>query len=88
MKDMKIDESQHWYDEKHDLNVFYGNFPKGIDEFITLNEDGSYSAFIACNRCPDKIKKAYQHAVGHIINDDFWKPDVQEIERQAHKEDK
>lgn len=82
---MKIYKELNWYDEEHNLNVFYADFPKGVDEFVTCNEDGSYSAFIACNRCREKIKEAYCHAVSHIVNDDFCsESSVQKIESQRH----
>ena len=85
MRDMTIKDC-HWYDEEHDLNVFFAVFPNGADEFITLNEDGSYTAFIACNRCPERMRKAYLHAVDHIINDDFYSPDsVDQIETRCHR---
>lgn len=82
---MKIYKDCHWYDEEHNLNVFYADFPKGVDEFITCNEDGSYSAFIARNRCREKMKEAYRHAVSHIEHDDFCSElSVQNIECRRH----
>lgn len=82
---MKIKDC-HWYDEEHNLNVFYADFPEGVDEFVTCNEDGSYSAFIACNRCRETMEKAYRHAVGHIEHDDFCSgSSVQQIECERHK---
>lgn len=74
-----------WYDEKHNLTIVYMSLPKDVDEVITINEDCSYTAIIAENRCQDKQKKAYEHAVSHIDHDDFEDGKyVQIIEKRCH----
>lgn len=74
-----------WYDEKHDLTIVYMNLPKDVDEVITVNNDCSYTAIIAENRCQQKQLEAYKHALKHIKNDDLEDgKDVQDIEKEAH----
>lgn len=78
-----------WYDEKNNLLIVYFPFPAGVDEFITENPDGSYTAFIGQNLPPDQMHRAYLHALAHIRNKDFEDGvDVQKAEMKAHKEDK
>lgn len=75
-----------WYDAENNLNVVFTDFPHGVDEFVTENADGSYTAFIGQNRCPEKIAEAYQHALTHIRNNDLEDGvDVQAAERRAHE---
>lgn len=74
-----------WYDELNGLNVVFLALPDGIDEAVTVNPDGSYTAFISTQICEDRQRKAYQHALWHISHDDFWKPDVQNVEYEAHR---
>lgn len=74
-----------WYDAENHLNVVFTDFPQGVDEFVTENADGSYTAFIGQNRCPQKIKEAYRHALVHIKSHDLEDGvDVQEAERRTH----
>lgn len=75
-----------WYDAENDLNVVYTDFPAGVDEFVTRNADGSYTAFIGQNRSPAVMRKAYLHALNHIRNNDLDDGvDVQDAERRAHE---
>ena len=53
-------------------------------EFVTQNEDGSYTIFINARLGYLAQQDAYQHALKHIENDDFEKTDVQQIEAVAH----
>ena len=74
-----------WYDEKHDLTIVYMNLPKDVDEVLTINEDCSYTAIIAENRCQDKQRKAYRHAVSHIEHNELEDGvDVQQAEKRCH----
>lgn len=57
----------------------------GVNEVVVSNDDGSYSIFIDDKLSPCGRINAYQHAMGHIKNRDFEKPDIQRIEYQAHK---
>ena len=73
-----------WYDEKNKTNVVYIALPEGMNEGVTVNPDGSYTVFISSQISDQKQREAYQHALWHIRHDDFWKPDVQKIEHEAH----
>lgn len=53
-------------------------------ELVTPNEDGSYTVLINARMSYEAQRKALLHALGHILNDDFTKENVQEIEAAAH----
>lgn len=57
------------------------DMPANVDEFVCPNADGTFTIFLARNRSEARIKKALQHALQHINNDDlFTGEDVQTIE--------
>lgn len=67
-------------------NVFLVQFPTGkVHEAITKNEDDSYSIFIDCTYSAEAQRSRLEHAIRHILRDDFQKTDVDEIERYAHE---
>ena len=51
---------------------------------IHPNEDGSYTIFINARLSDIGRLEAYEHAMGHILNNDFDKFTVQSIESAAH----
>lgn len=53
-------------------------------EIVTPNEDGSYTVLINARMSYETQRKALLHALGHILNDDFEKENVQQIEAAAH----
>lgn len=53
---------------------------------IIKNEDGSYTILINAKLSDRGQVLAYKHALKHIVNEDFEKENVQEIERHAHME--
>ena len=67
-----------------EVYVYFIDLPNKINEVVTPCFDG-YTIYI--NDKLDEIgrQKAYDHAMFHIINDDFNKEDVQEIEWRAHQ---
>ena len=73
--------------DKYGNNVFLisGLPVKGA---VTENEDGSYTIFINPNQSDQGIMQTYYHELGHILHNDFEKHDVQEIETEAHKENR
>ena len=74
-----------WYDELNDVNVVFIDFPYGLNETVTQNEDGSFTAFISTRLSAEKRLKAYQHALWHVKHDDFGRDeDVDRIEYEAH----
>ena len=68
-----------------DVNIFLVNFSAPGNEMVVQNEDGSYTILINAKLSQDGQLKAYQHALKHINNEDFEKPDVQDIEFKAHE---
>lgn len=57
-----------------------------VKEAVSQNEDGSFTIFINDNLHPLAKYDAYQHALGHIQNNDFFKEDsVNYIEYESHK---
>lgn len=57
-------------------------------EFVTPNEDGSYTIVINSRLSHDAQLLAYQHAMEHIDKNHFEKFDVQQIESEAHHIDR
>lgn len=66
------------------INVTLLNMEYGIHEQVTQNHDGSYTVFLNARDSADMRMFSYKHAVSHILNMDFDKADVQEIEHNAH----
>ena len=60
------------------------NFPNSGNEMVIKNEDGSYTILINAKLSDQGQLLAYEHALRHIINEDFEKENVQEIEADAH----
>ena len=48
---------------------------------VVLNEDGSFSIFINARLNWERQMVAYQHAIRHIMEDDFSKECADEIEK-------
>ena len=53
-------------------------------ELVTPNEDGSYTILINSRLSYEMQRAAFLHAMAHILNDDFEKENVQQIEAAAH----
>ena len=70
-----------------DEYVYLLPLPGRCRESVTCNEDGSYTILIRDDLPRSEQLKAYAHAKRHIINMDFEKTNVQEVEKDAHKED-
>lgn len=51
----------------------------------TLNEDGSYTIFLNTKFSKSQLDMTYKHELKHILNDDFAKFDVNEIELDSHE---
>lgn len=56
----------------------------GTHEIVTPNSDGTYTVFLNARLSYQQQVSAYRHALSHIVNDDFSKGDVQQIESAAH----
>jgi len=68
-----------------DIIVRYIHFPAPtIHEAVSPNIDGTYSIYIEKNLSHNMQREVFKHAMRHILNNDFEKADVQEIEAVAH----
>lgn len=63
------------------IGVYFIDMDTAVDEQIVFNEDGSYSIFINSRLNWERQMIAYQHALEHIMNDDFSKECADEIEK-------
>lgn len=68
-----------------DVNVFLIDFPNSGREMVVPNEDGSYTILINARLSDAGRMAAYEHAVKHIVGNDFEKEEVQRIESKAHR---
>ena len=68
-----------------DYQVRLIDFPPGkTKETIAENEDGSYTIFIDAALSREAQEEKFLHAMKHIVNEDFSKEDIHDIERRAH----
>ena len=68
-----------------DVFIYYLDLPRGINEMVTPCLDG-YTIYIDARLDDEGRKKAYRHAMWHIINGDFDEEgNIQEIEYKAHE---
>lgn len=68
-----------------DYQVRLISFPSGsTKEAVTENEDGSYTIFIESSLTREMQQEAFEHAMGHILGEDFTKTDIDKIEFNAH----
>jgi len=63
------------------IGVYFLDMDTLVEEQVTANEDGSFSIFINARLNYERQMLAYQHALAHIMNDDFSKTDADEIEK-------
>lgn len=64
-----------------DLGVYIIDMKPKVEEQVVFNEDGSYSIFINARLNQERQMQAYQHALMHIMKNDFEKCDADEIEQ-------
>lgn len=67
-----------------DINVQLMDMDTMIPEQLVKNDDDSYTIFLNARLSQESHLKSYYHALKHIIENDFQKDDVQEIESKAH----
>lgn len=65
------------------IGVYYMDMPSRVEEQVIFNADGSFSIFLNSRLNFERQMLAYQHALEHIMRDDFSKidMDVDEIEK-------
>lgn len=67
------------------VNTVLMDFPSSKVKGCTVqNEDGSYTIFLNSRLSIYQQKSTYLHEVAHIINEDFSKYDVNQIELDRH----
>ena len=66
-----------------DVYVYLVELPDGINEAVTPCL-GGFTVYVDSRLTYEERLRAYQHAMQHILNNDFEKHDVQEIEAAAH----
>lgn len=66
------------------INCNLIDFPNKGREMVIPNEDGSYTILINARLSDAERIAAYEHAVRHIVGNDFEKDEVQIIEEMAH----
>lgn len=72
------------YYEGNNINVILLNESYGVPGSVWHNADDSYTIFIDSHLSVEKQREVFQHEINHIMNGDFEKTDVQQIEAEAH----
>lgn len=67
-----------------DINVQLLNMDTMIPEHLVKNADDTYTIFLNARLSQENRLKSYYHALQHIQDEDFFKEDVQSIEKAAH----
>lgn len=67
-----------------DINIQMINCDTCIKESVVPNSDGSYTIFLNARQTREQQIISYNHALKHILGDDFTKDDVDKIEFNAH----
>ena len=67
-------------------NVFtyYTDLPPGVHEVVVPCVDGCYTLYLNTKDSRERQIEAYQHALGHIRENDHGRADVEKIELNAH----
>lgn len=69
-----------------DVFVYIVDLPDGVNEMVTPCLAG-YTVYINDKLSPEGRREAYRHALYHIVNHDFEKSDVNDIEVNAHRKE-
>ena len=65
------------------IYVYLADLPGKVSEMVTPCADG-YTVYINARMSTERQRKAYNHALKHIRNNDWERTDVQLIEEAAH----
>lgn len=63
------------------IGVYFLNMDTAVEEEVHPNEDGSFTIIINARISSERQMLAYQHALEHIMNDDFSKSCADDIEK-------
>lgn len=68
-----------------DIYVYCVPLPGKCREAVTVDtEDDGYTIYLNEKLSPDQRRRSYEHALRHIVRNDFALDDVQMIECEAH----
>lgn len=67
-----------------DINTVVIDMDVLIPEQVIKNKDDSYTILLNARLSHERHLESYKHAMQHILEDDFEKQDVSEIEFDAH----
>lgn len=62
------------------IGVHFLDMETEIEEQVICNNDGSFTIIINSRLNQERQMQAYQHALLHIANDDFYKKDADSVE--------
>ncbi len=62
------------------IGVYFLNMDTAVEEMVHANEDGSFTIFINARISHTRQMIAYQHAIEHIMDNDFEKDCADDIE--------
>jgi len=68
------------------ISTIYANLPTSIPAYVVQNSDMSYTIVLNSRLSRERNIVSYWHEMKHITEKDFEKEDVQQIERDAHKD--
>lgn len=63
------------------IGVYLIDMDTAVEEQVNYNADGSFSIFVNARLSCERQMSAYQHALMHIVQDDFGKECADEIEK-------
>lgn len=63
------------------IGVYFLNMDTSVEEEVHPNEDGSFTIIINSRLTCERQMLAYQHALKHIMNDDFSKKSADDVEK-------
>ena len=66
-----------------DVFVYYVELPEGVNETVTPC-NGGYNVCIDPRQSEEGVMRSYMHALRHIMENDFEKEDVNQLEKEAH----
>lgn len=68
------------------IYIYLIDLPNKVHEMVAPCADG-YTIYINARLSDLGRKEAYNHAMWHIVNNDFEKENIQEIEYRANRRD-
>ena len=70
---------------KYDFNVVLIDLDEMIGESIMQNSDDSYTIILNSKWSSEMQRKCFEHALSHVLHNDWEKSDVNQIERERHE---